>query len=416
MDTFDFRLLCDPAARVVLFPVRHHSPTAARLVSHLVQQRRPAAVLIECPSDFNQRLDELYLPHQPPLAIYSYIRLADDTRRGAFYPMCEHSPEWQAAHAGRRIGAEVRFIDLPWADIAGADAEETSNRFTDAAFRRSDYIASLCRKVGVDDFDTLWDTLFEIDPALDLETYLFRCHHLCGPMRLLEGAGRVSDRMREAFMAEQIRDTLARLPGQVLVVVGGAHCLPLYLRLQGRQDDMTDPPAFQPAPPVDGEERGIALTPYSFERLDNLAGYEAGMPNPGFYQQVWQDRRAGRTDTHRTLTAEIVKRLREAKQPISAADLIAAESSATALAALRAHACIWRSDLVDGLIGSLIKEELNRAGRHPLLNAIHEVLRGGQRGLLAAGTVLPPLVHDIQAQLKTHDLEPRGAARGGAGS
>ena len=65
------------------------------------------------------------------------------------------------------------------------------------------------------------------------------------------------------------------------------------------------------------EERGIALTPYSFERLDNLTGYEAGMPNPGFYQQIWQDRQAGRKDSHRTLLADIVKPLREAKQQIA---------------------------------------------------------------------------------------------------
>ena len=39
------------------------------------------------------RLDELFLPHQPPLAIYSYVRRPDGLRRGAFYPLCEHSPE-----------------------------------------------------------------------------------------------------------------------------------------------------------------------------------------------------------------------------------------------------------------------------------------------------------------------------------
>jgi hypothetical protein len=43
MDTFDFRLLCDLSARVLLFPVRHHSPTAARLVRDLIGQQRPGA-------------------------------------------------------------------------------------------------------------------------------------------------------------------------------------------------------------------------------------------------------------------------------------------------------------------------------------------------------------------------------------
>jgi hypothetical protein len=174
---------------------------------------------------------------------------------------------------------------------------------------------------------------------------------------------------------------------------------------------MTDPPAYQLGPVQQDEERGIALTPYSFERLDNLTGYEAGMPNPGFYQQIWQDRRAGRRDSHRALLTAIVKRLREAKQAISSADLIAAESTAAALAAMRGHAGVWRTDLVDGLVGSLIKEEMSRAGRHPLLGAIHAVLRGGERGKLAAGTMLPPLVRDIQRELKAHDLEAGGSPR-----
>lgn len=410
--TFDLHRLSDLTGRVILFPVRHHSPTAARLVRALALRLRPAAVLVECPFDYNPYLEELYLPHQPPLAIYSYLRLPDGERRGAFYPMCEHSPEWQAVQVGREVGATVRFIDLPWADIAGIDADETSNRFTDAVFRRSAYIAALCRKLGVADFNTLWDTLFEIDPALPLESYLTRCHHLCGHMRLLEAPGRESDRAREAFMADQVRAALAASDRPVLVVVGGAHCVPLYARLHGLDlGETTTPATFVPSAAQEGEERGIALTPYSFERLDSLAGYEAGMPNPGFYQQVWHDRRRGRQDTHRTLLGRIVEELRGRKQAISSADLIAAESSAVGLASLRAHAQVWRTDLVDGLTTSFVKEELNRAGRHPLLEAIHHVLRGGERGLLAAGTRLPPLVLDIQAQLRARELEPRPLSR-----
>jgi hypothetical protein len=411
MRSVAFAPLCDLQAPVVFFPVRHHSPAAARLVRELALRLRPQAVLIECPSDYNDRLGELYLPHQPPVAVYSYVRRHGDMQSGAFYPLCEHSPEWQALQVAREVEAEARFIDLPWADIAAADVEETSNRFTDAVFLRSGYIAALCRKLGVDDFSTLWDTLFEIDPELSVDTYLRRCHELCGHMRLLEGSGRLSDRRREAFMAEQVRQVLARQK-PVLVVLGGAHCLPVFARVQGRvMGELTDPPTYQPAPLLEGEERGIALTPYSFERLDSLTGYEAGMPNPGFYQQIWQDRREGRQDSHRVLLGRIVEVLRAKKQTISSADLIAAESTAVALASLRAHGCVWRTDLVDGLTTSLVKEERSRTGGHPLLEAIHEVLRGGQRGTLAAGTLLPPLVQDIQAQLRAHQLEAQMVPR-----
>jgi Family of unknown function (DUF5682) len=408
----DFSPLCDLSARVVLFPVRHHSPTAARLVSELIRTLRPGAVLIECASDYNPRLDELALPHTPPIALYSFVRMADGTRKGAFYPFCEHSPEWQAARVGRDIGAEVRFIDLPWADIAASDAEEASNRFSDASFLRSRYIRSLCKKLGVDDFHALWDTLFEIDPSLDVPTYLARCHALCGHMRQLEGPGSLCDRRREAHMAAEIREAMARHDGPILVVVGGAHCLAIHARLAGLPlGEMVQPAEYALMPIAEGEERGVALTPFSFERLDSLTGYEAGMPNPGFYQQLWEDRQARRDTTHRTLLVRIVEMLRRRKQLVSSADLIASESTAQALAALRGHACIWRTDLVDALTTSLIKEDLSRAGRHPLLDAVHEVLRGGARGLLAEGTQLPPLVLDIQARLHEHDLEAKGQPR-----
>jgi hypothetical protein len=411
MHTYDLRSLLDLKARVVFFPVRHHSPTAARLVRELIQRLRPAAVLIEGPADFNERIDELYLPHRPPLAVYSYLRLPSGQRRGAYYPLCEHSPEWQALLAARKAEATVRFIDLHWADIAGVEGEP-DNRYSDAEFRRSGYIATLCKRLGVEDFNALWDTLFELDADLDIETYLERAHNLCGNMRLLEGAGSATDRRREAFMASIIRQTLEEHKGCIVVVTGGYHSVALHGRLTGKAPaGMAEPAEYPPAPPAPGEERGIALTPYSFERLDSLTGYEAGMPNPGFYQQVWRDRQKGHTDTHHKLLQRVAERLRENKQAISSADLIAAETTARGLAALRGHAEVWRTDLVDGITGALIKEEMTRGGQHPLLDAVHDVLRGGERGLLAEGAQLPPLVVDIQTQLEAHDLQARSQPR-----
>src|SRR5262245_30729313 len=82
--------LCDLSAPVVFFPVRHHSPAAARLVTSLAHRLRPRAILIEGPVDYNDRLHELLLPHRLPLAIYSFVRLPGGLRRGAYYPLCEH--------------------------------------------------------------------------------------------------------------------------------------------------------------------------------------------------------------------------------------------------------------------------------------------------------------------------------------
>src|SRR5262249_18326993 len=132
---------------------------------------------------------------------------------------------------------------------------------------------------------------------------------------------------------------------------------------------------------------------------------------PGFYQRVWEDRRAGRPGTHLALLQSIALRLREAKQAFSAADLIAAEANARALATVRGLAEVWRTDLAEGLASSLLKAERGGAGRHPLLDAMQDGRRGGERGWLAEGTLLPPLVEDIRQQLREHGLEPEELPR-----
>jgi Family of unknown function (DUF5682) len=398
--------LCDLDARVVCFPVRHHSPACARRVADLVRRMRPAAVLIEGPSDFNDRLDELFLPHRLPIAIYSYVRLADERRRGAYYPFCIYSPEWQALLAARELGAVARFIDLPWSDVARVD--ETANRYADHGLRRGEYVRRLCRQTGVENFDDLWDRFFELEADLDLPDFLRRCHHFCLHTRLLDDEVRLADRRREAFMAQQVRHALEEFRGRILVVTGGYHSSAIHARLTGATvAGSDDPPDYQPEALTDCAERGIALTPYSYERLDSLRGYDAGMPNPGFYHQVWQDAVEKKSASHRRLLARVVGVLRKRGQQISAADLIAAETTACGLAQLRGHASVWRQDLVDGIIGALIKEERAYGIGHALLDAVHEVFRGGERGVLAEGTVLPPLVHDLRQLLTRHELEPQ---------
>lgn len=397
--------LSDLSGRVVFFPVRHHSPAAARLVRTLIDRHKPAAILIEGPSDFNPRIDQLFLAHRPPIAIYSYVLMntANGPARGSvYYPFCEHSPEWQAARHGHESGAVVRFIDQPWAEMAlaeGTDAAE--NRYADRHLQRSRYLKAVCQKLGVDTFHDAWDTLFEVDPTLTVEAYLPRCHTLCSQMRLLDGEVSESDQRREAFMANQIRAALDEFAGQLIVVTGGYHSLGLLELLKAKP---TQRGAW--ASPREGIlDQGIALTPYSFERLDSLTGYDAGMPNPGFYHELWRSRG---TPVHRTLMQSVVRHLRDKNQLVSSADLIAAETTAQALAAVRGHPQVWRTDFLDGLTAALIKDDSVPGVAHPVLAAIHSVLRGGERGLLAEGTSLPPLVLDIHKELERLQLTASG--------
>ncbi len=135
--------------------IRHHSPACARLVKSLIESQRPRYVLIEGPADFNDRVDELFLAHQLPVAIYSYCQYQDGAApgRGAWTPFAEFSPEWQALQAARRIQAQTYFIDLPcWAQSEEED---------DSPDTQDESQALLLRATRMDNSDTLWDHLFE---------------------------------------------------------------------------------------------------------------------------------------------------------------------------------------------------------------------------------------------------------------
>jgi len=398
------------AAPVVYLPVRHHSPACARAVRWAIEAARPRWVLIEGPSDFNDRLEELDLDHTLPVAIYSWVRLPDGARRGAYYPFCAYSPEWQAIRTARAVGARVRFCDLPWADVAAA-AEER-HRYADAELRRSPYVGTLLRRLGHEDFDALWDELFEADGDLAPAELLARCRLFCLHARVLDGDVRPVDRRREAFMAGEVRRALAEAPGRAVVVTGGFHSDAVHARVAGAPfPEPLEPATAAASAPAADEERGIALTPYSYDRLDALTGYEAGMPGPGFYERVWRARAGGGDVDAPGLLADVVAAMRARKQLVSAADAIALEATARQLAALRGRRTVWRRELLDGVTGALIKEPLDAERGHPLLEAVHEVLRGEARGVLDARTPLPPLVHDVARRLAELDLEPAGRGR-----
>lgn len=381
----------------MLLPVRHHSPACARFVRDVILRLRPAAVLIEGPADFNDRMDELLLGHQPPISIYSYVAWSDGLRQSAYYPLCDYSPEWQALKAAKQCGAQTRFIDLPFAVLSREDRR--THRYADDRLRGSHYLKALCEALEVENFDDAWDLIAEQDPAQPEKEVIQRVASYCRCLRDMDDeAVRERDIEREAFMAKHIRAAWAEFGrDRVVVVTGGYHTSGLEELL--RQDERDTDTGIEW--PNEIAERGIALTPYSYERLDSLTGYDAGMPSPGFYHRAWH---AGDGDVHAPLLMAVANRLRDLKQTASTADLIAVESCAQALAALRGHARVWRRDLMDAIISALVKDDLHDA--HPFVRAMQAVMRGGERGQLAEGSPLPPLVRDIQKRLSEAELLP----------
>jgi hypothetical protein len=390
--------------------VRHHSPACARLVARAIEEARPRYVLIEGPSDINDRIGELLLSHRLPIAVFSYsIGVAGPA--SSWSPFCDYSPEWVALKAASLSGASPLFIDLPAWHEAFAGVK---NRYSDRRARAGEGIAALCERLGLSDTDSLWDHLFEQPmPIEELDARLsayFRELRAAEPEDAEENA-------REAFMARWIAWAMADCEargGDVIVVCGGFHA-PALERLwkQIPAEIAAQKPNISEEAPV-GDAQGPRpdarrsyLVPYSFYRLDSFVGYESGMPSPGYYQAVWEE---GPEAAGEAMLFAAIERLRQKKQLVSPADAIAASTCAQALRSLRGHSALARTDILDGLAGALVKDALEaplpwtRRGKmaprtDPMIVEIVAAFSGERTGELAPDTPRPPLVLDALAQI-----------------
>ncbi|MEV6276149.1 DUF5682 family protein [Nocardia sp. NPDC051832] len=393
---------------VTFLGVRHHSPACARLVRDTIRTLRPAHVLVEGPADMNDRLDELLLGHELPVAVFTSYR-DDDTRQLSWAPLCDYSPEWVALTEGRAAGAEVRFIDLPAWHPAFAELE---NRYADAERRYEQALDRLCREFAVDNIDTLWDHLFETAPA-DLTD------RLTTYFDLLRGDDEASpsDLAREEYMSQWIDVAVADAGERHVVVVTGGFHRPALLRrhtsgtgIDKTRRDREAAPTRWPVIPAFPQNAvgGSYLVPFSFRRLDAFAGYQSGMPSPAYYQRLWSD---GAEHAADTITEAVVTRLRGRGQTVSTADLIGARALTLGLSRLRGHSAPARTDVLDGLAGALISEALDRPlpwtgrgrlrpGTDPVVVEMVAALSGDTVGRLHPRTPHPPLVHDAARQLE----------------
>lgn len=417
----------------LILGIRHHSPACARLVGERIRALRPAHVLIEGPADFNERLDELFLPHRLPVAIYSHLS-GDALHRGSWSPFAEHSPEWQALQAGREVGAQLHFIDLPAWHEAFSGLE---NRYADAADaeseRRADaYEQALTEALSVQGRDALWDHLFE--DGCEGEELAQRLTAYFDRLRPADDPGSLGNQAREQMMAGWIAWAMGQVAQRasgapVLVVCGGYHA-PALARLWPQVAATAKPPPVpEPSAPATSApvaqgsaaplRYGSYLVPYTFKRLDAFAGYASGMPSPAWYQWLWERGLDGAA--HHALQ-QVMRRLRDKKLAASTADLLAVVVRAQGLARLRGHRFALRSDWLDALAGALVKGALDaplpwtyrgpiRPGTDPVLVQVMDVLAGDVMGQLAPGTPQPPLVHSVQAELQALGIELRGTLK-----
>jgi len=431
--------------RVVYFPIRHHSPACARHLERIVRARRPQAILIEGPASFTALIPLVLHPKtKTPFAIYtSFVNHAVESEAGrpdaktasmfgpprhaAYYPFCDYSPELVALRVGTEIGAALRFVDLDYPDQVRAEREaikesgvpRVESLLAERHFKRSRYLQSLARRAGCRDHNDLWDHLFETrlnaDPSASdssIEKFIHDvaawCHFARADVTAeeLEADGTLA---REAAMAAAIQEELARGTERIIVVTGGFHTVVLPRLVEAR----TSPPATK------RKQEGAldCLIRYSFEQLDALNGYSAGMPSPYYYDQLWHSpSQHNAPEAFASLAARILvdlsqlTRRKKLAVALSPADAIAALEQSRRLAAMRGHPGPTREDLLDGIRSCFVKGSMDAEGQIVLGLARH-ALGGTSIGEVPPEAGVPPLVQDFRVTAQKLRLNIKDSVR-----
>lgn len=385
-------------------------------------------MFIEGPASFTPLIPLLlHRDAKAPFAIYTSFAeaaataepLADartrslpPSRRAAYYPFCDYSPELVALRVGQSLGAKLRFIDLDYPAQVRAeqaaeqafDATRVESLLSEQHLARSRYLQALARRAGCRDHNDLWDHCFETrlaDPA-DGHRFIRDVAAWCyyARMEATEDSLRADGTLaREAAMAVAIRKELARGVKSLVVVTGGFHTVALPALVHAKQLPRLPRDERPPA------ETLACLVRYSFEQLDALNGYAAGMPSPFYYDQLWQAAQAGEAEPFAGLAARMLVELSQLTRrkkmavALSPADAIAALQQARRLAQLRGHPGPTREDLLDGIRSCFVKGALDAEGTIVLGLAQH-ALGGTRIGEVPAAAGSPPLVNDFRARAK----------------
>ncbi|WP_315582948.1 DUF5682 family protein [Actinomyces viscosus] len=413
-------------AGVHLVPIRHHSPACALALTALLEEVRPATVLIEGPAEYTALLPALQDPATvPPVALLSLSE-----RTASYYPLAEFSPEWVALRWAGEHGAEAVFIDRSACLRDTGDLHDGARGAVARTLQAERYLArsrsldALARRLGCRDHDEVWEHLFEDRATADIRAWrgFFSDTLAWAGLARLDVEREVLDadgtHAREAVMAAALRDHLPVSSEAIVVVTGGFHTLAL-LDCLDEAEHATWLPEPQPQP------GGRAwLIRYDFARLDALRGYGAGMPSPGLWRRAWQARTgssppsghsAGSRTTTRvaqsipesvsaprafatTVVLDVATSLRELGEPLGTAQVLATVEQALGLAALRGRSWPGRCDLLDALTSCLVKDDSGISGN--LGAAVASVLAASDVGQVPEGTAIPPLVSQVRDQLR----------------
>ncbi len=431
------------------FPVRHHSPSAARFIGEALRARRPKVVFIEGPAEATELVQHIAdAKTKPPIAIYSSYRDDDNVlglagiassapdvpaKWGVWYPLLPYSPEYVAIRVAKEIGAQVVFIDLPHHGLitphaaapAGEPGEESEEEEPEeeeseeeeseeegapaepptweSLAAESNFYKSLAEAAGYRSWAECWDALFEVGGRhADAEEFRRDLAYFCAAVRATTSDERMDSDgtlAREAHMWRTIVTTLAeqKLRSEDAVVVcGGFH---LFM-----------PRELAPARVLPQGTVYATVAPYSYYRTSERSGYGAGNRAPKYYEMLYQHMQgAGAVVADAPVRAmvdhvvAVLARGRRVGELLSSADAISVTQHARMLASLRGHKAPTLDDVRDGILSCCCKGRPDEEGRY-LLTAMTEVEIGTAVGRVTPALGRLPLVFDFYRSIDDLDL------------
>jgi len=389
------------------FPIRHHSPRSAFLLQKAILERKPKQVFIEAPSHCMDLLPFIVdTETKPPIAIYSSFIDSENTTGlagiqtpspeimasiGSWLPLLAYSPEFVAMKAADKIGSEIIFIDLPChVRLSFSRGESPADHETDQILA-SRFYQLLVNAGQYHSWNECWDSIFEAQSNIDDFRYQLAC--FCAAVRQTVAIDEET-LQREHHMWQQIQTNM-NSPDEAMVVCGGLH----VFMAQHKDNDITATKT------VFGDEYHT-LVPYTFHRVSEQSGYQAGNRAPYFYQQVWNALKSDLSD-HERLYQHIqylIQFARKKGEPLSAADALACSQHALMLCQLRNRTQPILDDMLDAIISCCCKGDPDHEGR-ALLLALQAALIGSKRGGVSTKVGQLPLVKDFNEQLEIHQVQ-----------
>ena len=414
----------------LFIPIRHHSPLCAKNIQLLLNDYKPDILLIEGPSDANHLIPVLIDSRTVlPVALYTYFvdkankyglngivtpKPEIPFRYQSWHPFSEFSPEYVAIKTGFELKSEISFIDLSLEDRiksicayytdSGAEKVQVVKKepWNESDYAETIFISKLLKKTQCRDFNEFWFRQIEIAGAYNNQNYrefFQKVFALIASIRLLSSETIYSDSiMREESMLEKIIAVKSHNPEKRIAIITGAfHTINLLKKF----NEKLSRPKKTLLKPNSGSN--IVLTPYSYFRLSELSGYNAGIIYPWYCQHIYQYEPVSEAfyKTAIRLIVDFGKKADTRFYSVSTAEKISALELARNLSFLRDLPFPGPYEIIDAVVSSFSKSDIAESR---ILNDIQNTLTGSEVGQVPPNAGIFPIISNFYDELKRFRL------------